>query len=185
MGLNVHSCQVGDELLEPILLDIEQQATLALVVTISEVLGAEEDTELERHVESGKGVHAIQLGPGEIMDAIPALLDDPIELVDPGLRGISHFERTAGTKAAGDHRENQGAEAWREFVIKGAVDEDVAGVLVRRRHALDGLVGQICPHGTLSLSRANVRALGHGPRGECRRCGCLRHFDSPRRAKDA
>lgn len=42
MGLNVHPCQVGDELLEPILLDVEQQATLALVVTISEMLGAEE-----------------------------------------------------------------------------------------------------------------------------------------------
>lgn len=68
----------------------------------------------------------VQLGTGEIVNAEPALLDNPVEFVDPGFSAVVHLASATNPEAAGKDGENQRLKPWRKLVVKGAVYKDVA-----------------------------------------------------------
>lgn len=159
MRLDVHAGEIRDEHLEAILLGIENHAALLRLIVITEALGAEEDPEFERHVESGQIIDMVEFCAGEVMNAVPTLSDDPVKFVNPSLGRIIHLAGASRTEAAGEDSEDERLETDREGVVKRTVYENVArgrwhGILSRVRVAIvfDGLV---------RLSAGNFSPLGH------------------------
>ena len=73
---NVLPGDIGDELLVPVPLRIQNDAGLAALLAASERLRSREDPQLERHVEARQPAFAVQLRPRDVMDRQPALADD-------------------------------------------------------------------------------------------------------------
>jgi hypothetical protein len=71
---------------------------------------AEEDAEFEGHVEPGQAVLRVEFGAGEVVDAISALVDQAIELLDARFPCVVGLSRGPGHEAAGIDGEDQGAE---------------------------------------------------------------------------
>lgn len=86
--------------------------------------------QLQRHIESGKPAVLIQLRSRYVVNTVPALRYDGVELLDPDFAGVVHFARRAGTEAARKHHKYQGLEGLSVTVVKRAVYEDV---VCRRR----------------------------------------------------
>ena len=90
-----------------------------------------------------------------------ALLDDPIQLVDPRLAAIVQFSRAPRPKLAGQNSENQGPKPGRERIIKGAVYKDVAREAAR--HGLLRLrLSKVVANGRAGLSQRDHPAFGYG-----------------------
>lgn len=60
------------------------------------------------------------------MDAIAALIDYAINLIDPSFAAIIHLFGASGSEPAANNRKDQRFETWFEGVVKWAVDEDVS-----------------------------------------------------------
>lgn len=127
MGLDIGAGEIGDEALVAILLDIEDQRALSRLFLVAEAARAEEDAEFERHVEAGQAIDRIELGAREIVDAVPAFLDQAVELVDAGLAAIVELAGRASLEAAGMDGEDQRLEDRCIIRVERAVDEDVVG----------------------------------------------------------
>jgi hypothetical protein len=59
------------------------------------------------------------------MNAEAALVDDPMELVDPRFARVAHFAGASRIEAACDYGEDQSLKRRLERGIEGAVDKDV------------------------------------------------------------
>jgi len=125
MRPGIDAGEIGDESLIAIGFGIEDERALLPLELITKTLGSEEDAEFERHIESRKAGVRIKLGARQIVDTKAALLDNPIEFVDPGLAAVIHFARTSDAKTAGEHREHQRLKSWRKLIVEWAVYEDV------------------------------------------------------------
>lgn len=61
------------------------------------------------------------------MNAVPALLDNSIQLFDPGLTAVIDFPGRTRAKATGKDREDQGSKYRGVAIVEGTVDEHVVG----------------------------------------------------------
>jgi len=106
MRVDIHTRKIGDELLIPVWLSVEDQQPLLLLGCRSEPLGPEKNTEFQRHVESWKLGGGIQLRPRNVMNAITALSNQTIKLLDPRLTTIIHFPGGSRAETACINRKN-------------------------------------------------------------------------------
>jgi hypothetical protein len=122
--VDVLAGDVRDEPLETVALSIEHEARLPKMWLPSEAFAAQEQSKLERHVETRKA-RSRQLGPGEIVDTEATSLDQVEDLVQPVLGGVVVLERAPGEETRVMDREHHGMEDGRELLIHRAVEEDV------------------------------------------------------------
>jgi hypothetical protein len=80
VGGDVLTCDVGDELLEPIPFPIQDQTDLAPLVTGAEASGTDKEPKLEWHVEAGQLIDGIELRPGGNSVAYVTLIRKHIEI---------------------------------------------------------------------------------------------------------
>lgn len=125
MGVDIDPGDVRDELLIAVFLDIKDQQALVMLSFIAVPLGPEEQPQLERHVEPRQAIVAIELGPTNVVYAVPAFLDQIVELVDASLAAIVQLARRSGPEAARKDRENQRLEDWFVIRVEGTVYENV------------------------------------------------------------
>ncbi len=93
MIVDVHPGEIGYEPLVAVRFDIEDQGALQFLIRTSITPRAEKNPEFQRHVEPRQACNAVQLCPGEVVYAVPACLDQTVELLDPGLARIVCFPR--------------------------------------------------------------------------------------------
>ncbi|MFL6846639.1 MAG: hypothetical protein ACJ8ER_17370 [Allosphingosinicella sp.] len=169
MSVYVRPCEVRNELLIAIGLDVEDQDPFQLLHGPSIALGAQEDAQLERHVEARQPVGRVQLGAAEVVHAVATFGDDPEQFVEARLPAVVHLPGRARLKPAGEDREDQGAEHRRVFGIERTVYEDV----VRRERDGHGrrLLLRVVDgrNGPPDFPQRNRRALGDGPHHEAPR----------------
>ncbi|MDR7103971.1 hypothetical protein [Croceicoccus sp. BE223] len=123
--MNIHPGEIRDELLIAEALNVEDQQPLVVLGAVSVALGTEEKTEFKGHVEAGEVVISVEFGPREIMDPVPAFLDQPVELLDPSLAAIVQLARRPWAKPACIDCENQRLEDWFEVWVEGTVYENI------------------------------------------------------------
>lgn len=97
---DVLAADVADESLKAEPVAVQHQAGLLPLPAVAEAVGAQEQPELKRHVESGQAL-GVRFGAGEIVDTPAAVPDDGGDLVDPDGAGVVSLERTTGPAAAG------------------------------------------------------------------------------------
>lgn len=100
MSLDVHSSEIRDEHLEAILFGVLNHTALFGLCLVAEALGAEKDTEFQRHVEARELAVSVQFGTRQIVYAVPALSDNAIELLYASLSGVIHLAGATSAKAA-------------------------------------------------------------------------------------
>jgi hypothetical protein len=81
-------------------------------------------------------VSVVKLRSREIVDTVTAVMDQPVEFLDPDLSAIVQLSRRARPEAARKYRENQCLEYRFELSIERAVYEDVVRRKSRRRQIL-------------------------------------------------
>lgn len=99
MGMDILPGDVGNVALVAVLLAIKDNAAFAILPIGAELLGAEIQPELERHVEAGQRWASVTFRSGDIMHTKPALADDVADLVEPVFRTVISFQRTAWNEA--------------------------------------------------------------------------------------
>src|SRR5260370_24755120 len=95
VGGDVLTCDVGDELLEPIPFPIQDQTDLAPLVTGAEASGTDKEPKLEWHVEAGQLIDGIELRPGDVVYAETARANDREDLLDPDLARVVDLQGAA------------------------------------------------------------------------------------------
>lgn len=98
------------------------------------------------HVEAGQVVGLIELGAGDVVDAVAALPDPLDDVLDPYAAGVVDLQSATCLEAAVVHDEDQGVERLAVLEVEGAVDEDVvvvplaghAGILCKERGRCPG-----------------------------------------------
>lgn len=125
MGMNIHSRQVGDESLITEWLNIENQCPFELLILAPETLRAQKEPQFQGHVEARETERLVQLGPRKVVDAIPAFLDQPIQLFHSHLPAIVKLARRTRTKRTGINAEDQCLKEGRVCRIERTVDKDI------------------------------------------------------------
>jgi hypothetical protein len=125
MGVDIDAGKIGYEPLIAERVDVENQRPLQLLDLASVSLGTEEQPQLQRHIEAGQPEDLIQLGPGKVVNAVPAVLDQAIELIHPHLAAVIELAGRARTKLAGVNAEDERPEQGGVGLIERTVDEDV------------------------------------------------------------
>jgi len=90
---------VGDELPVAVLFAVKYQSSFVALVPRPESLAAGEKAEFQRHVEARQPGDSIQRYRGEIVDAVPALFDDPLNFREADFAGVVIFQSGAGDEA--------------------------------------------------------------------------------------
>jgi hypothetical protein len=126
------------ELLITIWLAVKDQQPLLTLPRPAVAFGAHENPRLQGHVEAWKLVDSIELGAREVMNAVPTLLNETVQLLAAGLSPVVKLTSRSGEEAAGANPENQGSKGFGVVVVKRTVDEDV----VRRGNGQSSVEGK-------------------------------------------
>ncbi len=102
MPMDVHAGEVGDETLIAILLDVEDQDALRLLVLATIALCAKKQPQFERHLEARQVMDRVEFGPRQVMNAVSAIGDQAIDLVDSRLAAIVELARVHGTSVVAE-----------------------------------------------------------------------------------
>jgi len=127
MGVDVHAGEIRNKFLVSVFLGVKDKQALLALAGRSIVLGAHEDAQLQRHVESRQVVDGIRFGTRKVVNAETTLLDEVVKFLDSRLPAVIKLARGARLKATGANGEDQRAKGLGVFVIEGTVDEDVIG----------------------------------------------------------
>jgi hypothetical protein len=114
---------------------VQDQRALFFLLVHPVFLRTEEKSQLQRHIEPWKPGLRVDLDARDVVNAVPALADDPLDLADPLLPAVLGLQRTPRQKAAVGHREHRRAEQLPVASIDRAVDEDTH-VVGCRHHTL-------------------------------------------------
>lgn len=92
------------------------------------MLGAEEQSEFEGHVEPGHLGGYIDFGSREVVNTPTTLLNHPQDLSEARVARVVFFRRAANIKPTPQYREDERTKKRHVFVIHGIVDEDAFAV---------------------------------------------------------
>ena len=92
-------CDVGHELLIPMLFDVQDEQHLLLLVGFAVALTSEVKAKLQWHIESRKTGIAIEFGPGEIMNAVLTVGYYVQNLMEPNLTRVACFQCASRSKS--------------------------------------------------------------------------------------
>ena len=91
--LDILSGDVGAELLISVRCAIQNERALGLLIRIAEFFSAQEQAELERHVEPREAGDAIELDPRDVMNRVLGTADDPYDLLKADVARVLNFQR--------------------------------------------------------------------------------------------
>jgi hypothetical protein len=134
---DILSSNVGAELLIAVWRSVENQAALAVLFPVAEAFGPKKYTQLQGHVEARQSRDPVQGRAREIMDTVPALSDDPVDLVQPDHAAVVTLQRTASDEPAIMNRKNQRLEQCSIAPVEWNVEEHLIAVSWRGHRALD------------------------------------------------
>lgn len=127
VGANILPGNVGTEFLIAIGFAVKDQTYLPALPAISEFPCAQEDAQLERHVEARQTIARIERRPGQVVYPELALSNDRIEFLDSNLGAIVGFKRASRYQTTVVDRENECAEELLVASIEGNIDKDRIG----------------------------------------------------------
>src|SRR3990170_2335688 len=107
-----------------LLTDHDEGALLALRLG-PDVLGANDQSEFEWHVEAREVVN-IELDARQVMDRVTAFADQLYELRKTDLGAVPVLQGAASDVTAGRDCKHKRCEARQEFLVEGAIDKDVS-----------------------------------------------------------
>lgn len=120
---NVDTCNVGDKLLIPIFLLFEDHTLFSFLPRTPKMLGAVEDAQLKRHVESRKFRFGVEVHTGKVVDSITAPLNNLYDGIKSKLRGVINFQRAAWNEACVQDCEHTCPEHVQISTVKWTVDK--------------------------------------------------------------
>lgn len=123
MCFDVLTGDVRHESLVAIGLDVQHEAALLRLRRVTEALGAEEQPEFQRHVEARQGSR-IQFCARNVVDAKRTVLDQLLDLRDPGAARVDRLQGAAWPEAAAQNGEDDCVKKGEIGAIERAVDED-------------------------------------------------------------
>ncbi|HYH80024.1 MAG TPA: hypothetical protein VEX86_09500 [Longimicrobium sp.] len=124
MSLDVLTCNVRAELLVPVPLGIQDQDAFLFLPPRPELARAKKKPQFKRHVEPGQSLGRVELGAGDVVDAVAAPTDDPVDLRDAHLTAVIYLERAPSEKSAVVNGEHQRSKNLLVVGVERAVDED-------------------------------------------------------------
>jgi len=119
---------VGNELSIAVLLAVQDQRSLVALVLRSESFAAEEKAKLQWHIEARQPSDSIQRNRGEIVYAVAALFDDPLDFRETNFAGIVIFQGAAGHEAEVIDGKDNSTEDRLVAGVKRTVDENVCAL---------------------------------------------------------
>lgn len=122
--MNVLTGKVGDELLIPIGLRVEDQCPLLRLVRRPMSLAAQKKAEFQGHVESWEAT--TELDSREVMNTKTTFRDHALDFGETGFCGVILLQCASGRNAKVVHGKNNSLENRPITLIKWAIDEDVA-----------------------------------------------------------
>jgi hypothetical protein len=96
---NILTSDVGQELLVPVWLGIEDDSCLSLMWPRTKQLSAKDDSEFKGHIETGESVGVVKFRTRNIVDRESAVADDARDLLDANLASVVYLKRTPGVKS--------------------------------------------------------------------------------------
>jgi hypothetical protein len=124
MRSNILARNVRNKLLKSVSFAIKNQARLPTLQGDSAPFDAEKHSQLQRHVEPGQSIDAVEFRSGKIVDAESALFNDRKYLFNPRLAAIINLESAARTKSAQHNGKHNTIENWFEPRVEAAIDEN-------------------------------------------------------------
>lgn len=127
VGANILSRNIGAEFLIAIRFAVEDETSFPALRAIPEFPCAQENAQLERHVEARQTIVRVERRSGQVVYPELALADDPIEFVDSDLSAVLGLERTSGYETTVVDREYECAQKFLVPSVKRNVDKDRIG----------------------------------------------------------
>lgn len=120
MRTDVLTSDVRTELLVSVAFAVEDETTLAALLTVPKPPSPKKQAEFERHVEPRQAILAIKRRSGKVVDSVLAFTNQTDELIEPNVCSIVGFERASRDKPAIIHRKHLSTED-----ASGAFDQKV------------------------------------------------------------
>jgi hypothetical protein len=148
---------------------VEDQQPLLALLRPTVAFGSHKNAQLQGHVEARELVYGIWFGPRDIVNAVPALLDQAIELLTASLSTVIKLARRSRQKSASTNPKNQGMKGFGVVVVERTVDEDI----VRRGSGQSSVDGERFqrPDNSTHIVKRNGRTLGYRLEYACARNG--------------
>ncbi|MBT9557030.1 MAG: hypothetical protein IV100_13420 [Myxococcales bacterium] len=122
MVTNVLAGDVGKKLLESKSLNVEDKQ--ALLAELRSVFARPYiEPKLKRHVESRQVMGGIELRSGNVVDTVPALFDDPHDLLKANSTGVRLLKSTPRPKAAVLNSEHGSTKQVLVLSVERTIDE--------------------------------------------------------------
>ncbi|HEY4641530.1 MAG TPA: hypothetical protein VII75_09320 [Thermoanaerobaculia bacterium] len=110
MSSDVLTCNVRNESLIPITLDVQDQADLSTLLGATVSLGPKKHAQLKRHVEAGKTAGRVNLGPANVVNAETAACDYLRDFFDTNFACVVNLKSAPRDITAVVNREDDGLE---------------------------------------------------------------------------
>ncbi len=134
--MDVLPANVRNELLVAELLAIEDQKLLARLYTSTKFFRPEKQTQLKRHIESGKSRIRVWLGLRNIVNAVTTLTNNSNYFINSNLTAVVILARASGIKPRALDRKDYCLEVSVVVSRKRTIDKDVVVVQRLPRRAL-------------------------------------------------
>jgi hypothetical protein len=118
--------EVADISMVPVLVAIQDQAGFGSLIGIAEAIGAQEEAQLERHVESGQA--SGRLGARDVVNAPTAVSDQGDDFLETNLAAVVAFQSAAWPQPACGDSEDECVADWPVLGVERTVEEHILSV---------------------------------------------------------